>query len=70
MSEHPNRQLISEWMHHEKYNHKGETKRKFYADLAHAKGILKVAAADLKVNEETRKWVLGYFAAMGLYLIN
>jgi hypothetical protein len=67
MSEQSTRQLISEWLHQEKYNHKGETKRKFYADLCHAKGVIKVAAADLKVTDQTRKWVLGYFAAMGLY---
>ncbi|CAF3532519.1 unnamed protein product [Rotaria sp. Silwood1] len=62
----PTRQLITEWMHQEKYNHKEENKRKFYANLAHAKGVLKVAGADFKVNEETRKWVSGYLAAMGV----
>ncbi|CAF0758372.1 unnamed protein product [Rotaria sordida] len=62
----PTRQLITEWIHQEKYNHKEETQRKFYANLAHAKGVLKVAAADSKVNEETRKWVSGYLAAMGV----
>ncbi|CAF4461882.1 unnamed protein product, partial [Rotaria magnacalcarata] len=36
------------------------------ADLAHSKGVLKVAAADSKLNEETRKWVAGYQAAMGV----
>ena len=66
MAEDPTRQLISEWMHVEKYNHKGDAKRKFYADLCHAKGVLKVAASDLKLSDETRKWVTGYFAAMGL----
>jgi len=54
-------------LHQEKYSHKGDTKRKFYADLAHAKAVIKVAAADSKVNEETRNWVMGYSAAMGLY---
>ncbi|CAF3217939.1 unnamed protein product [Rotaria socialis] len=66
MTEPTSRQLISEWIHQEKYNHRGETKRKFYADLAHSKGVLKVAAADSKLNEETRKWVAGYQAAMGV----
>ena len=60
------RQLISEWIQQEKYNHKGETKRKFYADLCHAKGVMRVAAAgDFKLSEEARTWILGYFAAMG-----
>jgi hypothetical protein len=67
VAEHSVRQLISEWLHQEKYSHKGDTKRKFYADLAHAKAVIKVAAADSKVNDETRNWVLGYSAAMGLY---
>lgn len=67
MAEPTPRELITDWMHHEKFNHKGETKRKFYADLAHAKGVLKLAASDLKLNEETRKWVMGYMAALGLY---
>ncbi|UJR37277.1 hypothetical protein I4U23_029986 [Adineta vaga] len=59
------RQIVSEWLHQEKYNHKGETKRKFYADLCHAKAVIKVAAADTKVTDETRQWVIGYSAAMG-----
>ncbi len=67
MSEESTRQVISEWMHQEQYNHKGETKRKFYADLCHGKGVIKVAAADSKVTDETRKWVSGYLATMGLY---
>ncbi len=67
MSEESTRQLISEWMQQEKYNHKGETKRKFYADLCHGKAVIKVAAADSKVTDETRKWVSGYLATMGLY---
>ncbi|CAF0802215.1 unnamed protein product [Adineta steineri] len=60
------RQLVTEWMHQEKYGHKGETKRKFYADLAHAKGVIKVAAADGKVTDETRNWVTGYLSATGV----
>ncbi|CAF0967612.1 unnamed protein product [Adineta ricciae] len=59
------RRMISEWLHQVKYNHVGETKRKFYADLCHAKAVIKVAAADSKVSEQTRQWVIGYSAAMG-----
>jgi hypothetical protein len=69
MTEQSTRQTISEWLHQEKFNHKGETKRKFYHDLALGKGIIKVAASDLKVTDETRKWVSGYLAALGLYYL-
>ncbi len=69
MTDYSARQLINEWFHQEKYNHKGETKRKFYADLGHIKGVIKVAAADLKVTEATKKWVEGYFATMGLFFL-
>lgn len=69
MSENPTRQLINEWVHQDRYNHKGDITRKFYHDLAHAKGVIKVAAADSKVSEETKKWVYGYIAAMGLYYL-
>lgn len=67
MSDQSTRQLISEWVHQEKYNHKGESNRKFYANLCHAKGVIKVAAADRNITNETRKWVSGYLAATGLY---
>ena len=59
------RQLVSEWTLQEQYNHKGDTKRKLYADLAHAKAVIKVAAADTKVTDATRNWAMGYVAAMG-----
>lgn len=67
MSETSTRQMISEWLHQEKYNHRGDATRKFYADLCHIKGVIKVAAADFKVTEDTRRYVDGYFAAMGLF---
>ena len=67
MSEKPtDRQLVSQWMHQERYNHQADGKRKFYADLCHAKGVIKVAAADARINEQTRNWIYGYLAAMGL----
>jgi hypothetical protein len=67
MADNSTRQLVTDWIHHELYNHKGETKRKFYADLCHIKGVTKVAAADLKVSEDTKRWVEGYFATTGLF---
>lgn len=67
MSDESTRPLITEWLLQEKYNHKGDATRKFYADLCHIKGVIKVAAADFKVTEDTRRWVEGYFGAMGLF---
>lgn len=62
------RQLVSEWTHREKYNHQGDGKRLLHANLSHAKAVIKVAAADGKINDATRNWIMGHTAALGEYL--